>query len=409
MRHLLPRIGNRQSAIGNRQSALLALALVERVWKHLAVVRFFRRPSNSEGLGVSRPLVSIIQPILSGDPALAGGLAANLDAPSAYRREFLWLVDTDDAAAQAICADLIASHPQVDVRMILLPPPAVTENPKLIKLVAGARAAQGEIICVLDDDTRMPPYGLEQLLPALDTPGVGLAFGLPYYVSFDSIWSALVACFVNSNSLMTYLPYASLSEPLTINGMCYALRRDVLEAIGGFGGLEHIVADDFAVAQRVRAGGYRLVQTGLRHAIATTVDGPGAYARIIQRWLIFPRESLMRHLAPRKLALFYGVTLMPLAGPWLALLGIFGRGPNRALGLAYLVYSYVIFAHLEAAYLGNPTPRRWRWLVPFVYLLTPIQALAALLSPQRINWRGHLIAVEPGGGIRILRHRTPLV
>jgi ceramide glucosyltransferase len=114
----------------------------------------------------------------------------------------------------------------------------------------------------------------------------------------------------------------------------------------------------------------------------------------------------MRHLAPRELALFYVVTLAPLAGPWLALLGVMCRGPGRALGLAYLAYSYAIFVHLEAAYLGRPTPQRWRWLVPLVGLLTPIQAVIALFAPQRINWRGHLIAIEPGGGIRTIRRRS---
>jgi ceramide glucosyltransferase len=386
-------------------TCLLALALAERAWRHLAVARFFarRRPAPPAG---PLPLVSIIQPILSGDPALAEGLAANLDAPSVYPRELLWLVDTDDVAAQAICAGLIAGRPAADARVILLGPPGADENPKLIKLIAGAREARGEIICVLDDDTRLPPHGLEELLPALDEPGVGLAFGLPYYVSFANLWSALVACFVNSSSLLTYLPYAALREPFTINGMCYAMRREVLGRLGGFAGLEHMVADDFAVAQRVRAGGYRLAQTGLRHAIATTVGGPHTYARLIQRWLIFPRESLMRHLPPGELALFYAVTLAPLAGPWLALAGVLRGGLARTLGAAYLAYSYAIFSHLEAAYLGRPTPRRWRWLVPLVGLLTPAQAAAALLSPQRIVWRGHLIAVEPGGGIRTIRRRA---
>lgn len=385
-------------------SPLLILALAERAWKHWAVMRFFRCPSPPVPAG-SLPLVSIIQPILSGDPALAEGLAANLDVPTAYPREFLWLVDTDDRVAQAICRDLIAARPGVAVRLILLDPPAATENPKLIKLIAGMRAARGNVICVLDDDTRLPPYGLEQLLPTLDTPGVGLAFGLPYYISFGNLWSALVACFVNSSSLITYVPYASLHDPLTINGMCYAMRRDVLEQIGGFVGLEHIVADDFAVAHRVRASGYRLAQTGLRHAIATTVSGPEAYARIIQRWFIFPRESLMRHLTPSEQVLFYAVVLIPLVGPWLALLGSLRPGPRRTLGLAYLASSYAIFVHLEATYLGRPTPQRWRWLVPLVGLLTPLQALAALASPQRINWRGHLIAVQPGGSIRTIRRR----
>ncbi len=385
---------------------LLLLALGERLLKHLAVVRFFQRPAPPAPAG-ARPLVSIVQPILSGDPTLATSLAASLRFRSSYPREWLWLVDEDDAEGRRVCARLLAEHPQAEVRLLLVPPPAPTENPKTAKLIVGARVAHGAILCVLDDDTRLPDDALEQCLPYLDLPGVGLAFGLPYYVSFDGLWSALVSSFVNSNSLLTYVPAAMLAAPTTINGMFYALRRDVLEGLGGFGGLEGIAADDFAVAQRLRAGGYRLAQTPLRHAISTTVTGPEHYWRLMQRWLIFPRESLMRHLPPVELARFYGVALLPLFAPWLACGATrWGDGATRGLGVAYLAYSSALIAHLNAAYLAGATPPRWAWLGPLVQLTLPAQALSAALAPRRINWRGHQIEIAPGGALRMVRRRS---
>jgi ceramide glucosyltransferase len=383
---------------------LTVLLLVERLLKHLAVVRFFRQP----GPATRAPgLVSIIQPILSGDPTLAECLGRNLDARSGYRREFIWLVDTDDAEARRVCAELIASRPAAAVRVAELPPPSPEHNPKLVKLIAGAALARGEVICVLDDDTMIPDGGLEACLPYLDQPGVGLAFGLPFYISFDNLWSSLVACFVNSSSLMTYIPYATLHSPVTINGMFYALRRETLDAVGGFVGLERVVADDFAVAARLRAHGYRLAQTPLCHPIRTTVRGPRHYISLIQRWLIFPRESLMRHLTPGELALFYSLVVAPAFFPWLALAASLLRpGPaTRRFTLVYLALSYAIFAHHNRAYLGSAVPPAQRWLVPLTQLALPAQMLAALLAPRRINWRGHVLRIERGGNLRLLRRR----
>src|SRR5690606_5432231 len=149
----------------------------------------------------------------------------------------------------------------------------------------------------------------------------------------------------------------------------------------------------------------RLAQTPLRHGISTSTAGPAQYARLIQRWLVFPRESLMRHLPPRELARFYGLALLPLFAPWLALAATAAPGLPRALGLTYLAASNAAVAYLNRAYLGGATPARWAWLVPVVQLALPAQAIAALLAPQRIVWRGHLIAVEPGGTIRTIRRR----
>jgi ceramide glucosyltransferase len=387
-------------------SVLIAICfLTLLVWKHLQVSRFFSRPIPA---GTDPALVSILQPILSGDPTLQECLAQNLRFKSRYPVEFIWLVDGDDVVAQQVCAGLIGRYPARPIRLVSLPPPGDDQNPKLVKLIEGEHAAEGDIICVLDDDTMLPDGGLEQCLPFLDQPGVGLAFGLPYYCSFQNIWSRLIASFVNSNSLLTYIPYTVLTEPFTINGMFFAVRRSVLSAVGGFAGLETTLADDFAVAQRFRAHGYRLAQTPLRHAISTFVTGPRHYLSLIQRWFIFPRESLMRHLPARQLLLLYGMALLPAFFPlFIVIVALLWPVPLIvALAFAYYAFNFASFAHNNIAYLAHACPWRYSWLVPIVQLIFPIQLLVALLSPQRIAWRGHLMQLQRGGGFQIVRRRS---
>jgi ceramide glucosyltransferase len=382
---------------------LILLIFSERILKYLLVLRFFGLPCPSEKTPVQ--LVSILQPILSGDPTLSAGLEQNLLLRSRYALEFLWLVDEDDAEAQRICRMLSERHPEKRARLILLPAPSSRQNPKMVKLIAGAQLAAGEVLCVLDDDTRLPDYGLETCLPHLDLPGVGLAFGLPYYVSFGNFWSRLVAYFVNSHSLMNYAPYAMLTEPVTINGMFYAIRREVLEKIGGFDGLENILADDFAIAQRMRAHGYLLAQTPLRHSISTWVSSPRSYFNLIQRWFIFPRESMMRHLKGREQAIFYAIALLPVFFPWLALSILLLAPSFWPVMLLYFACDYLIFAHFNRAYLSQASPWRHSYWVTLISILLPLQILVALLAPQRIIWRGHVMQAEPGGSFKFVRRR----
>ena len=266
--------------------------LVERLWKYVMVIRYFQRPVPAP---ISDPsLISIIQPVLSGDPTMSLCLENSLKLKSRYSLEFIWVTDINDTAGQKMCQELINCYPERQVHLIASPPAEEGQNPKTIKLIAGSKIASGQLLCVLDDDTMLPDNGLECCIPFLDQPEVGLAFGLPYYVNFSDPWSSMVSTFVNSNSLLTYIPYTMLTQPFTINGMFYALRREVLENVGGFEAIERVFADDFAVAQLLRTNGYRLAQTPLLHAISTSINGPQHYMSLIQRWFVLPRESLLR-------------------------------------------------------------------------------------------------------------------
>jgi ceramide glucosyltransferase len=393
----------------NALATVLAIVmLVERAWKHLMVMRFFGRPLPAREADPA--LVTIVQPILSGDPTLPACLEHNVRFASDYPREYLWLVDEDDTAGLQICRAIVDRYPDVAIQLVAVPRPAAGENPKIAKLIAALPLARGEVFCVLDVDTMLPDGGLERCLPYLREPGVGLVFGLPYYVNYSNLWSSLLSTFVNSHSLMTYVPYTALVEPFTINGMFYALGRSVLDDVGGFAGLQHTLADDFAVAQHVVAHGYRLVQTPVCHAISTQVNGPRHYASIMQRWLIFPRESLLRHLRGRQRAVLLATGVVPTCIPLLLVLAWLRR-PSRRSALSVLLpfgYDLAIAAHLNAAFLRGAMPWPALAAVPGMRLLVPLQLVAALAAPQRIVWRGHVMQAERGGTFRYVRRRGDL-
>lgn len=388
-------------------TTLALLLILEKLWRLVLIVRFFRRRVPVDT--VPPTLVSILQPILSGDPTLAHCLEANLRMTTRYHAEFWYLLDHDDHAAIVICRELEARFPERVAGVLLLPQAPDGVSPKMFKLIAGQAASKGDVVCCLDDDTILPDYGLEQCLPYLSGPTVGVAFGLPYYTHFANLWSAYVSCFVNASSLLTYIPYTTLCDPFTINGMFFAARRTVLEKVGGFAAAKDILADDFGTAHLFRTHGYKLAQTPIRHGISTHVQDLDHLRSLIGRWFTFPRESLLRYLYPRERAivLLMGATANLL--PVLILVAAFIANLQTAMTAVALLFAVtlVVIVGLNNAYLRRATPL-WALvlLTPIVLLLFPLQMIAALLVPRpKVHWRGHVMETRKGGGFRFIRRR----
>ncbi len=383
-----------------------SLFLTERVWKYASIEQFFRRKLSSTEVDSS--LISILQPILSGDPTLWDCLARNLQMNTCYQTEFLWLIDEDDEVARVGCENLIAQTKNCHIRLLFLPPASDGISPKTFKLITGLKEAKGEIVAILDDDTIIPDGGLEECIPFLNLPNIGLAFGLPYYINFSNFWSTLVSCFVNGNSLLTYIPYTFLMPPFTINGMFYVVKRDILDSVGGFLGLEHDICDDYAIAQRFRSHGYQLAQTPLRHGISTQVEDAEHYFNLLNRWFIFPQVSLMNSASWRELSVFYPLVLLPnffpLSVTFLVL--ILHNIESVLFGMLYFGFSYYMMFQFNHKYLNQVTPdRKIAWIL-IIQIFLPVQMISSLLSPKKINWRGHIMEVDRLGKFTFIQRRT---
>ncbi|GAA3525463.1 glycosyltransferase [Nocardioides daeguensis] len=267
-----------------------------------------RAPAAVEPADEDVARVVVVQPILSGDPGLEDALRDNLLSLAGAR--FVWLVDEDDAEGRRVVDRIVRSNgsgdmsaadlpltvrsngsgdsaPRIEVR--LCPPAPDGVNPKLAKLQPALEdCADDEVFLVLDDDTRLPRTSLGALLGGLDR--ATLATGLPAYLPGRTPWARLVEQFVDNNAALTYLPMA----PVTINGMCWAMRVADLRAVGGFTPILRNLTDDLAVAGAVQRGGGTICQTASPQWITTTVDSPGHYVRLLHRWMLFADLLLRR-------------------------------------------------------------------------------------------------------------------
>ncbi len=383
------------------------LMLAEKLWRRSAITAFFRQ-SPPPPAPQPPQLVSIIQPVLSGDPTLTTCLEYNLHLKSASELQYIWLLDDDDDEGLRICQRLRTKYPTLDIQLVTVPPPPDGYNPKTFKLIEGRKVARGDVICVLDDDTMLPENGLEITLPFLDQPGVGLAFGLPYYVNFANIWSSMVSTFVNSSSLLTYVPYTAISQPFTINGMYYVLRSSVLDAMGGFEVIKHMFSDDFAIAHLCRSHGYSLAQAPVCHGISTQVPDAEHYFNLLQRWFVFPRESVLHYVPIRDRISVYIFGIIPALFPLFLLFALLVRPSWSKLvyTLLYFGCSWVIVEELNEKYLSRAQPANKSWLIPIMLVLIPVQIVLSLILPQRANWRGNVVQVERGGSFRYIQRRA---
>ncbi len=266
------------SALLVAKAGLAALALAQR--------RARLRAASTRAVPTSQ--LTIVQPILSGDPQLTDTLANTLAV--CHDSPVLWLVDEADPEGQRAAQEARSRHPLASVRIVTCPAYPERTGPKTFKLHLAESLIETEAFAIVDDDTRVSEAGLAALRDGLRIADVST--GLPSYVPGAGVWSRLLAQFVNDQATLTYLPTAALGNPRTINGMTWAMRLSTLERLGGFGPLLPLLADDLAVATLVRESGGTIDQTEVVQLVSTTVDGGRSYAALMHRWMVFARLLL---------------------------------------------------------------------------------------------------------------------
>jgi len=128
-----------------------------------------------------------------------------------------------------------------------------------------AEAAAGDRLVFVDADTIVEEGGIRRLLSLIEAgPGgeAGMASAVPAQ-RFESVGERLVVPLLH----VTYtswlpLPLIWRSEDprfLAANGQLVALRREALEAIGGFRAVRDAVVDDMELARVLKAAGRRVV------------------------------------------------------------------------------------------------------------------------------------------------------
>lgn len=338
--------------------------------------------------------VTILQPVVSGDPRLEEVLLLTLGT---FRSSpLVWIVDDDDLPARVLCLRLQQENPGQPSQLLLTPPPPQGENPKAFKLALAEATIRTPFLVVLDDDTRLSIQGMNALLGGLER--AELSTGLPCYLPGLNVPSNLVAQFVNNQSVLTYLPLLVFFPPITCNGMCYAMRTAQLAALGGFARIRRRAADDLAIAQLVINAGKIIKQTVTPHFIATSVVDWRHYFRLMHRWFVFA-TLLVRDQPPKRrllILLFHGSPPFLL---WLGLALALSRPTIAALGLIALTLFVraALMMQLQRTFFGRPMHRPALSLLS--ELFQPMHFIHALIS-RTVLWRKRWIQVRTNRDFR---------
>lgn len=357
--------------------------------------------------------VDALQPIRSGDPSLSEALGASLRTLGGRGARLHWLIDEDDTAAASAVRAALRMQPALaaQVAVSVHPPCPQGVNPKLFKLDRALAQCRGDVVLVLDDDARLPAATLEALTMALEAENgdsrAVIATALPIYLPARGAGARLLARFVNDSAAVTYLPPRLGARTPTINGMCWAMRRDALHAIGGFAPQLRHLTDDLAMARAVLAAGGRIEQRSEPVWLRTDLPDVVAYVRQMHRWMLFALLLVRSEPWPSRLRIALDQGL-PTCAPWLSILAfaLLPTWPGAVALSAGLLLHVVGRRGLQRACAGAAAAMQPLTSL-LVALLLPLH-LAHALVDRRIRWRAHRYRVhandrfediDPGGKI----------
>lgn len=323
--------------------------------------------------------VTVIQPILSGDPALESVLASTVE--QLRGAAFFWLIDDDDAEAAQVTQRLQQRYPQQHIAVFSFPEAPEGVNPKLFKLEQARAQVSRDVILVLDDDAVLSAASLRRMLSELTDNT--LVTALPWYRAADNLPSRLLAQFVNDNSALTYLPLLTFAPPLTLNGMCYAIRGETLARAGGFAPVLRHLTDDLAMATLLTRHGVRIVQSTAAVRVQTSVADGTRYFRQMHRWFLFATLLMREKSAAVNLSIFLLQGLHPLL-LWALLILASGSAAHGALLVGIVVIRHLALRGVQRA--SAPEIPAHLLLSLLSELLQPFHLLHALVN-RTIYWR----------------------
>ncbi|MGA7731858.1 MAG: glycosyltransferase [Chloroflexia bacterium] len=369
--------------------------IVERGLKLLAVAHFFNRqppPAPAEWPGVT-----LLQPVTRGTSNLQAALEARVGLDYPAHIQHLLVCDTRDGKSQQVCRQWLARHPHLDAAIVQAESASGIAS-KTAKLQAGLAHARCDVVCCVDDDIILRPNALRAMIPYLCEQGAGATFGLACYTDWSNLPSSLMSAFVNSNALLTYIPGTYLTEPFTITGHIFAVRRRVLQDMGGFAGLETNIADDHRLAEKIRGAHLRVVQTPMIYDVQNHFGTFRKYTAQMKRWFVFPRQALIPLMTPKEQAITLALSAGNMIPSVLALIALLARKRGTLAPLARSLAAFnVAYTLCELLYLKRLTPPNRRALVSITALLSPLQIVGALLSGNDIEWRGRRLHIRRGG------------
>ncbi len=373
--------------IGGAFAALAVIAIAYQLIALIAVRRYFARPAPR---GSAAPAVTMLKPLYGAEPRLAENLASFLRQDYAGPLQMLCGVGHPDDPAVAAVAQLRAAHPDASIDLAT-GPRAPGANAKIGNIAAMMPAARHDILVLSDSDMAVDSDYLAKLIAALDQPGVGAVTCLYAGRGDAGVWSRISAAAMSCTGLpnMVMALATSIAQPCL--GSTIAIRRETLDAIGGFERFADVLADDYAIGEAVAALGLKVAVPPMLLTHACAHKSLGEVWRQHLRW-----SATIRGVAPLRHAgsgVTHALAFALLTVPFLPLAGLLLTAMALAIRL--------LMARTVERIAG--VRRGFSYLLPLADLIE-FAAFIASFAARAIDWRGSQLTISEKGRIAA---RTP--
>jgi ceramide glucosyltransferase len=362
----------------------------------IASLRFRReRPCLAPGVN-DLPPVTLLKPLCGLEPGLEENLASffEQDYPGF---EIVFGARWPDDPALDVVRHIRARYPNVPVEIVTSGEP-LRPNAKVCSLAKMYEVASSDYLIISDSDVKVAPNYIREVVPPLLDKQNGMVTCLYRGRPTGGIWSKLEALGM-SVEMTSGAIVANLLEGMKFAlGPTMAIRRDVLDAVGGFESLADFCADDYVLGQKVAEYGRQVVMS--QHAIDHVVINR-SFAESMRHQVRWMKSTRFSRCAG------HAGTALTFAMPF----GILGLVAGIALHNAVLGAVLFAAAFLNRTLLSvisgwgvvnDRRALRMAWVYPLRDLMGFL-FWAASYSGRQIKWREDWYRLEPGGRM-VLTH-----
>jgi len=217
------------------------------------------------------PGVSILKPLCGHDEGLEENLASFF-AQEYPNYEIIFGVHRSDDAAVPVVEKIMEQYSRGRVRArVIVTGESPVPNAKAHSLNRLVREAKHELLVMCDSDVRVESDLLNRLTREFQDTRVGL-ITCPYRaVAGRSLWSRMEVIGMNTELLGGVMVARMVEGMRFALGCTLAVRRNVLDAMGGFGYLQEFLAEDFVIGQRAAEMGHEVLLSSavIQHRIGS--------------------------------------------------------------------------------------------------------------------------------------------
>jgi ceramide glucosyltransferase len=203
--------------------------------------------------------ITILKLLCGNDAYLSDNLESFCNQSYSKFQIIFGVLDPEDTAILA-ARKVQSRHKELDI-VIVSGGKADGLNRKVANLCNMQKAARYDLYVLADSDMHVNPDYLKRISAPFTDPEVGLATCLYRGMKGQGIAAKLEALGIGANFAPGVFA-AYLLEGLSFAlGATIIIRRETLQAIGGFESIANVLADDYVMGNRVKANGKKLLIT----------------------------------------------------------------------------------------------------------------------------------------------------